>query len=171
MPAQSLFAPVRAWVIAAARVIPGVCGVFGSRSLAGTILTPLCCQSMIYTIAAFSSRCRGIGRLPLAAGVEQRPDRSRTHGPRSFGRGENGASHQCWCRRKGAPVRGTEDFAKHWGETGGTLGVKDGEIRVRMGNSQFEPRRRRTTTTGVFCRGYVENKGVNLAPQVGFGSE
>jgi hypothetical protein len=26
-----------------------------------------------------------------------------------------------------------EDFAEHWGETGGTLGVKDREIRVRMG--------------------------------------
>jgi hypothetical protein len=26
-----------------------------------------------------------------------------------------------------------EDFAEHWGETGGTLGVKDREIRVRIG--------------------------------------
>jgi hypothetical protein len=26
-----------------------------------------------------------------------------------------------------------EDFAEHWGETGGTLEVKDREIRVRMG--------------------------------------
>jgi hypothetical protein len=25
--------------------------------------------------------------------------------------------------------------------------------------------------TGVFCSGYVDNKGVRLAPQVGFGSE
>ena len=54
VPAQSLFAPVRAWVMAAARVIPGVWGVLGSRSPDGTILTPLSCQSMIYTIAAFS---------------------------------------------------------------------------------------------------------------------
>src|ERR1035438_1793094 len=37
-----------------------------------------------------------------------------------------------------------------------------------MGNSQFQPSSRQTTATGVFSRGYVENKGVKLAPQVGF---
>src|SRR5271165_7619383 len=37
--------------MAAARVIPGVCAVLGSRSPPGTILTPLCCQSMTNTIA------------------------------------------------------------------------------------------------------------------------
>src|SRR5450759_2309147 len=40
-----------------------------------------------------------------------------------------------------------------------------------MGNSKFEPPRGRGWVTGVFSRGYVENKGVRLAPQVGFGSE
>src|SRR3954447_14072097 len=37
-----------------------------------------------------------------------------------------------------------------------------------MGNSEFQPASGHTTTTGVFCRGYVENTGVKLAPQVGF---
>src|SRR6478672_9421520 len=36
-----------------------------------------------------------------------------------------------------------------------------------MGNSQFRPWRRRTSATGVFCKGYVEKEGLNLAPQVG----
>jgi hypothetical protein len=40
VPAHNLLAPVRACVIAAARVMPGVWGVLGSSSLAGTILTP-----------------------------------------------------------------------------------------------------------------------------------
>jgi hypothetical protein len=52
VPAHSLLAPVRARVIAAAPVMPGVWGVFGTRSSAGMILTPLCCQSIANTIAA-----------------------------------------------------------------------------------------------------------------------
>src|ERR1035441_3847996 len=37
-----------------------------------------------------------------------------------------------------------------------------------MGNSKFEPPPGHGWATGVFCRGYVENKGDILAPQVGF---
>src|ERR1039458_5295569 len=37
-----------------------------------------------------------------------------------------------------------------------------------MGNSQFQPARGHNAATGVFSRGYVENKGDILAPQVGF---
>src|ERR1035438_9380988 len=37
-----------------------------------------------------------------------------------------------------------------------------------MGNSKFEPPHGRGWTTGVLSRGYVENKGVSMAPQVGF---
>src|ERR1017187_3968977 len=37
-----------------------------------------------------------------------------------------------------------------------------------MGNSQFQPARGHNAATGVFCRGYVDNKGDILAPQVGF---
>ena len=40
VPAQSFVAPVRAWVIAAARVIPGVCAVLRSSCALGMILTP-----------------------------------------------------------------------------------------------------------------------------------
>ena len=57
-------------------------------------------------------------------------------------------------------------LATHWGETGGTPKDKDGEIRVRMGKLSKQPWLGRTTATGVFCRGYVENKGDVLAPQV-----
>ncbi len=62
-----------------------------------------------------------------------------------------------------------KDFsrAKHWGETGGTLGGKDKEIRVRTGKLRFQARRGRSATTGVFSKVRVENKGLNLAPQVG----
>src|ERR1019366_10053107 len=37
-----------------------------------------------------------------------------------------------------------------------------------MGNSKFRSRSRRSATTGVFTRGYVEKEGLKLAPQVGF---
>ena len=40
VPAHSFSAPVRAWVIAAARFIPGVCGVLMSSSFACTTRTP-----------------------------------------------------------------------------------------------------------------------------------
>jgi hypothetical protein len=46
VPAHSLLAPVRACVIAAALVIPGVCGVFEPRSAARTILMPCSFQSI-----------------------------------------------------------------------------------------------------------------------------
>ena len=45
VPAQSFSAPARAVVIAAARLIPGVCGVFGSSSPARTMRTPFRRQS------------------------------------------------------------------------------------------------------------------------------
>lgn len=48
VPAHSLLAPVRACVIAAARVIPGVWGVFESSPPACTIFTPCCFQSIGY---------------------------------------------------------------------------------------------------------------------------
>jgi hypothetical protein len=37
-----------------------------------------------------------------------------------------------------------------------------------MGKSKFQPWLGRSAATGVFCSGYVENKEVSLAPQVGF---
>ena len=40
VPAQSFSAPARAWLIAAARSMPGVCGVFGSSSFARATRTP-----------------------------------------------------------------------------------------------------------------------------------
>ena len=53
VPAHSLFAPARAWVIAAARVIPGVCGVLRSSSSDRTTRMPCVFQSgFIFVIAA-----------------------------------------------------------------------------------------------------------------------
>ena len=66
---------------------------------------------------------------------------------------------------RGGEIR--EALGGFWGTPEG----KDGEIWVRRGNSKFEPRRGRGSATGVFSRGYVENKGDSLAPQVGFGPE
>jgi hypothetical protein len=57
--------------------------------------------------------------------------------------------------------------AKHWGDSGGTPEGKDGEIRVRMGKFKSQHQLGRGATTGVFGRVYVENKGLELAPQVG----
>jgi hypothetical protein len=51
LPAHSLSAPVRACVMAAARVMPGFGGVFVSSSPACTILTPYSFQSMSITPA------------------------------------------------------------------------------------------------------------------------
>ena len=59
-------------------------------------------------------------------------------------------------------------LADHWGDFGGTPHGKDGEIRVRMGKFIKQPWLGRGWTTGVFSRRYVENKGLSLAPQVGF---
>ena len=42
---------------------------------------------------------------------------------------------------------------------------KDGEIRVRMGKFYFQPWVGRGATTGVFGRGYAENKRLRLAPR------
>src|ERR1035437_9487251 len=67
-------------------------------------------------------------------------------------------------RRDGRACSCTE----HWGETGGTLGDKDKEIRVRMGKFTKQPWLGCGAATGAFSRGYVENKGDSLAPQVGF---
>src|ERR1035437_5683226 len=46
-------------------------------------------------------------------------------------------SPQCFANAPRTNRRGA--FAKHWGETGGTLGDKDKEIRVRMGKFTKEP--------------------------------
>src|SRR5262247_845423 len=42
VPAQSFSAPARAWVMAAARFMPGVCGVLMSSSFECTTRTPWC---------------------------------------------------------------------------------------------------------------------------------
>src|ERR1039458_6395758 len=55
------------------------------------------------------------------------------------------------------------------GERTRMLGVE--EIRVRMGKFTFRPTFRHNATNGVFSKGCVENKGLEMAPQVGFGSE
>src|SRR5262245_50991451 len=52
VPAHSLLAPVRARVIAAARVMPGVCGVLESSCPARTIFTPCSRQSIFETLSA-----------------------------------------------------------------------------------------------------------------------
>jgi hypothetical protein len=52
-----------------------------------------------------------------------------------------------------------------WGESGGTPRGKDGEIRVRMGNSAFQPWLGHDAATGVFSIGCVETKGLKLAPR------
>src|SRR5438309_10892126 len=47
VPAQSLRAPARAWSMAAARDMPGVCAVFGSSSPEWTTRTPCSRQSVM----------------------------------------------------------------------------------------------------------------------------
>src|SRR5712671_1111753 len=47
VPAHSLRAPARAWSMAAARDMPGVCAVFGSSSPAWTMRTPCSRQSVM----------------------------------------------------------------------------------------------------------------------------
>src|SRR5665213_2247041 len=54
------------------------------------------------------------------------------------------------------------------GTSGGTLGAKDQEIRVRMGKFTFQPQLNHNTPNGVLCKACVEKKPVVLAPQVGF---
>src|SRR6267378_8210118 len=77
VPAQSFSAPARAWVMAAARFMPGVCGVLTSSSLEWTTRTPsyfhLGLGSLIASLrvcaprAAAGLRCRGLLVLaPLA---------------------------------------------------------------------------------------------------------
>src|ERR1039458_6385334 len=62
---------------------------------------------------------------------------------------------------------------EHWGETGGTLGDKDKdkdkEIRVRTGKFTKQSWLGCAAATGVFAKGYVENKGLKLAPRASKG--
>jgi hypothetical protein len=69
---------------------------------------------------------------------------------------------------RGAPLLSLSISRRTGGETGGTPACTDGSIWVRMGNANFEPPRGRDAANHVFCRGYAENKGDILAPQVGF---
>jgi hypothetical protein len=55
-----------------------------------------------------------------------------------------------------------------WGTSGGTLRDKDQEIRVRTGKFGFWGPRVGDAPNGMLSKVYVENKGFNLAPQVGF---
>src|SRR5689334_17747213 len=66
VPAQSFSAPARAVVIAAARVMPGVCGVFVSSSPARTTRTPLSRQSVMRTVC--NKKCLS----PFVAGLLRR---------------------------------------------------------------------------------------------------
>src|SRR5882724_12350650 len=70
-------------------------------------------------------------------------------------------------RSRSGPTNGRSSLhvAKPLGETGGTLGVKDEEIRVRMGKPKFQSPRGRDTATGVLPMECVETKGVEVAPQ------
>jgi hypothetical protein len=49
----------------------------------------------------------------------------------------------------------TEHLGKHWGDSGGTLAVKDKEIRVRMGKFTKQPKLGHGATTSAFARRYV----------------
>src|SRR3954467_6278281 len=74
VPAHSFSAPARAEVIAAARVMPGGCGVFGASSPALTTRTPSVRQSVI------AHRDRELRAVALARGdhrgaVDQRVGR------------------------------------------------------------------------------------------------
>jgi hypothetical protein len=53
----------------------------------------------------------------------------------------------------------------HWGDSGGTLPVKDREIRVRTGKFKSQPQLGRGSATGVFSKGCVETEGFESAPQ------
>jgi hypothetical protein len=82
----------------------------------------------------------------------------------------------CLCQTRAPAQAGVAPFLwpafrKHWGETGGTPTSTIYEIRVRTGKFTFWMWLACDAPCGVFCRGYVENTGVKLAPQVGFGSE
>ena len=72
----------------------------------------------------------------------------------------------CWKRRRSGRTSWLIS-AKHWGETGGTLGDKDKETRVRMGKLTLMRLRRRGATSGVMSISCVGNKEPILAPQVG----
>ena len=87
--------------------------------------------------------------------------RSRTVCPRCAPARRDGSSYQSATLAQQARLFARCLFKRHWGDSGGTLASTDGEIRVRMGNSQFWPPPRHTRTPGMFCRGYVETKDLN----------
>jgi len=77
MPAHNLIAPVRACVMAAARSMPGVCGVLGSSWSARIIFTPCSRQSifetplaMIHYFAWWPCRKGGILHVSVVRGLE-----------------------------------------------------------------------------------------------------
>ena len=66
VPAHNRLAPVRACVIAAARDMPGVCGVLRSSSPARTIFTPFVFQSIPH-----DNERRDLWRVEHAGGIYQ----------------------------------------------------------------------------------------------------
>ena len=111
-------------------------------------------------------------RLSLALELVQRgrdlPRFSRTCGPRRVvavpvappSHTESPARHAAHVREVCWPFTG--------GTSGGTLGGKDQEIRVRTGKFIFQAQMRHNAPSGVLCKACVEKKPVILAPQVGF---
>src|SRR5450755_372073 len=77
VPAHSFSAPVRAVVTAAARVMPGVCGVLMSSSSLRTTRTPLVRQS-VATLGVFHGLDQGVAEEPgfrrRAPGLCYRPE-------------------------------------------------------------------------------------------------
>src|SRR3546814_4054620 len=81
LPAQIFSAPARAWLMAAARFMPGVCAVFGSSEVAGITLTPFSRQSVAsggrwcsWSLIGTSYGCGGAHQLFRAVGPRA-PDR------------------------------------------------------------------------------------------------
>src|SRR5882672_3494473 len=81
VPAQSFSAPARAWVIAAARFMPGVCAVLTSSSFACTTRTPECFH-LDSAMGGLSRNPRGSGEgeeIEKGVAHDQRPEPAVSH--------------------------------------------------------------------------------------------
>jgi hypothetical protein len=105
---------------------------------------------------------------PVALPSATLPRFSHTFGPRRATAGPGGPSYH-----PGSPAPHVAHVREgRWpftgGTSGGTLGDKDQEIRVRTRKFTFRGQMRHNAPSGVLCKACVEKKPVILAPQVGF---
>src|ERR1039458_2122658 len=106
---------------------------------------------------------RGSSQLPPSFCAHRRPERNPRHG--SLSTAKLVPFFAATDTRSRSPLQG-QFRAYDSRSTGGFCRPRMGKFAQMMSNSRFRPTRGRKAATGVFSRGYIENKGDRSAPKV-----